>query len=277
MKNFIATFAATLALSLTAQAGENWQLDGLEMPESALFDAQNNRLIISNIKGHPLKADANGYLSLVSLDGQVITEKWAEGMDAPKGMTLVGDTLLVGGINKLHIIDNTNGKLLKTIEVAGAKLLNDITSDGTTAYISDMVTHTIWRYQNGDLTKWLQTPALNHPNGLLLEKDRLIVGSWGPGMQADFSTKAPGDLLSINLKTKKIEVLSPALGNLDGVIHWQSGYAISDWISGDLYIVNAAGELMEKRHIAKGLADIGTTGKTIIAPIMMEGRLLSIH
>ena len=149
------------------------------MPESALFDQQHNRLIVSNIKGHPLEADGNGYLSLVSLDGTVIQPKWAEGMDAPKGMALVGNELLVGGLNKLHVLDRKNGKLLKTVDVTGAKLLNDMTSDGKTAYISDMVTHTIWQYQNGDLTKWMQTPELNHPNGLHLEKGRLIVGSWG--------------------------------------------------------------------------------------------------
>ncbi len=276
MKYLLFYVLLLLSFAQTAQASENWTSENFEMPESALLDSQHNRLIVSNIKGHPGKADGNGYLSLLSPQGKVLNAHWVNGLDAPKGMAIVGNQLLVADLTILHVIDLDNGKIIASHHLEKAKFLNDITSSGNTAWISDFMNDTIWQYRDGELSIWLQSPALNHPNGLLVEKDRLLVGSWGKGMKDDFTTDTPGDLLAIDLKSKKISTLSPSLGNLDGIVALDQGYAVSDWVTGDLFTLNAKGQVLNKQYVAKGLADIGSNKNEILAPLMFDGKIVSL-
>ncbi|TGS80292.1 ATP/GTP-binding protein, partial [Mesorhizobium sp. M2D.F.Ca.ET.178.01.1.1] len=91
------------------QAGELWRAAGFDQPESALFDAANNRIVVSNIAGNPGEADGNGYLSVLSLDGKLVTRHWTDGMDAPKGMALSGGKLYVADITKVRVVDLASG------------------------------------------------------------------------------------------------------------------------------------------------------------------------
>src|SRR5215472_16538367 len=49
---------------------------GRATPESVLYDGQNDRYLVSNINGKPTDADNNGFISILSPDGQVTTLKW---------------------------------------------------------------------------------------------------------------------------------------------------------------------------------------------------------
>ncbi|TIW65791.1 MAG: ATP/GTP-binding protein, partial [Mesorhizobium sp.] len=89
----VSTILAFAAMTPIAEAGEIWRASGFEQPESALFDAANKRIIVSNIAGNPGEADGNGYLSVLSLDGKLVARHWTDGMDAPEGMALSGGKL----------------------------------------------------------------------------------------------------------------------------------------------------------------------------------------
>src|SRR5438128_11263884 len=78
---------------------------GLQTPESVLWDPQQDVYFISNINGQALAADNNGYISRVNPDTMQVEAKWVEGgvkpgvtLNAPKGMAIVGDTLYVADI-----------------------------------------------------------------------------------------------------------------------------------------------------------------------------------
>src|SRR3954451_11843181 len=132
MNRFILpAFAAIIGIATApaVRAGELWRATGLEQPESALFDAANNRIIVSNISGNPGEADGNGYLSLLSLDGKKVTQHWTDGMDAPKGMAIAGGRLYVADITKIRVVDLASGRLIASIAVPNAVFLNDMTSD----------------------------------------------------------------------------------------------------------------------------------------------------
>ena len=73
-----------IATAPAAEAGELWRATGLEQPESALFDAANNRIIVSNIVGNPGDADGNGYLSVLSVDGKTVSRHWTEAWTHPR-------------------------------------------------------------------------------------------------------------------------------------------------------------------------------------------------
>ncbi|KJZ17951.1 hypothetical protein TW80_16445 [Loktanella sp. S4079] len=263
-----ATLAATPAM-----ADPLWTAGPFDMPESAIFDPDSNRIIVSVIGGNPGEADGNGSLALLAADGEILDEVWTTGMDAPKGMAIVEDTLLVADLTRVHEVDLASGKLLRSISAPGAIFLNDITSQNGVAFVSDFMGHKIWRYENGALTLWVDEPALNHPNGLLLDGVSLLVGSWGEGVQQDFSTEKPGSLLSIDISTQEISLIAKDIGNLDGIARIEGQLLVNDWITGTLYEVLTDGNVRPVSQYAPGLADISSHGSMLLLPSMLEGTI----
>lgn len=136
--------------------------------------------------------------------------------------------------------------------------------------------NTIWRYADGRLKKWLETPELNHPNGVLWDEGHLLVGSWGSGLQNDFTTEAPGSLLSIDPASKKISVLVPDVGNIDGIVRLDGKLVLNDWINGKIFTITADKAAIEIGSEPAGLADIGAQGGVLYLPHMLEGRIEAV-
>lgn len=275
MKFLIITgLLATAGIAPSAQADPaGWTAGPFDMPESAIFDDSHNRIVLSVIGGNPGEADGNGALALLSLTGGISDPAWITGLDAPKGMAIVGTTLLVADLARLHEIDLTTGTLLRSLDVEGAVFLNDIASDGQQAFVSDLMANRILRYIDGEVTLWLEDAALHHPNGLLLDADRLLVGSWGQGLRADFTTDQPGDVLSITLADQQIDVIASGVGNLDGVAKIDGHLLVNDWITGEVFKIDASGGLSSVAKFAPGLADISGYENTLLLPSMLDGTL----
>ena len=64
--------AGTLTASAQT-ATESWRLGGLKMPESVIFDTTNNRLIVGNMVTFGPDGGADGYLSIVSPEGKLMS------------------------------------------------------------------------------------------------------------------------------------------------------------------------------------------------------------
>ncbi|MGJ8611447.1 MAG: hypothetical protein ACSHWY_10145, partial [Octadecabacter sp.] len=205
MKTRLTGLALVVAGSAVV-AEERWTTGGFDMPESAIFDTARDRIILSTIIGDPGGMDGQGSLVILTPEGTVIDLAWATGLDAPKGMGIIGDILLVADLTRLHEIDLTTGEIRRSLVLPEAVFLNDVTSDGNVAYVTDLLTDSLWRYADGEVTLWLHDPLLAHPNGVFLDQDRLLVGSWGAGLRDDFTTDVPGSLLSVSLETKEISV-----------------------------------------------------------------------
>jgi hypothetical protein len=76
-----------------AQAAEPekvWQAEGLDGLESAVLDSGEGVLYVSNINGDASAADGNGYISKLSLEGEILDKEWVTGLNAPKGLALHG-------------------------------------------------------------------------------------------------------------------------------------------------------------------------------------------
>ncbi|MDX8458154.1 SMP-30/gluconolactonase/LRE family protein [Mesorhizobium humile] len=281
MKRLIASivFAAIAAVS-AAQAGELWRATGFEQPESALVDAAHDRIVVSNIVGNPGAADGNGYLSLLSMDGKVISSHWVDGMDAPKGMAISGDRLYAADITKVRVVDLASGKLVETIDVPGAVFLNDMTQDSAgKVYVSDMLADAIYSIDGDRPELFVKDALLASPNGVFADGDRLIVASWGKGInKTDFSTAEPGGLLSVDLATKKVTPLPGAqkFADLDGVIAIGDTIYATAYMTGTLYSYKSGGAPTAVAHFKPGSADIGTDGKRIFVPLMGEGEVAAL-
>lgn len=263
-----------------AQAGEIWRASGFEQPESALFDAANKRIIVSNIVGNPGAADGNGYLSVLSLDGKIVTQHWTDGMDAPKGMAISGGKLYVADITKVRVVDLASGKLDSSIDVPKAVFLNDMTADSSgKVYVTDMLADTIYRIDGDRPELFVKDAALASPNGIFADGNRLIVASWGKGIKPDFSTAEPGGLLWVDLATKAISPLPGAqkFADLDGVIAIGDSIYATAYMTGTLYRYHEGGAPEVIATFKPGSADIGTDGKsTIYVPLMNEGAVAAL-
>ncbi|MDX8496562.1 ATP/GTP-binding protein [Mesorhizobium sp. VK22B] len=278
MKSLIASIFAAIAGIATApaaQAGEIWRAGGFEQPESALVDAADKRIVVSNIVGNPGEADGNGYLSLLSLDGKVITRHWVDGMDAPKGMAIVGGKLYAADITKIRVVDLDSGKLVSTIDVPGAVFLNDMTADASgKVYVTDMLADTIYRIDGDKPELFVKDALLASPNGVFADGDRLIVASWGRGIRTDFSTAEPGGVLAIDLASKKVTPLPGAqkFADLDGVIAIGGDIYATAYMTGTLYRYHAGGKPEVVATFKPGSADIGTD----VVPLMNEGEVAAL-
>jgi sugar lactone lactonase YvrE len=267
---------SAIAFIPAAQAGELWRATGLEQPESALFDAANNRIIVSNIVGNPAEVDGNGYLSVLSVDGKVVTQHWTDGMDAPKGSAISGGKLYVADITKVRVVDLASGKLISTIDVPGAVFLNDVTSDQSgKVYVTDMLADAIYRIDGDKPELFVRDAKLAAPNGIFADGGRLIVASWGKGIKADFSTAEPGGLLAVDIASKAISPLPGAqnFADLDGVVAIGDSIYATAYMTGTLYRYKAGGAPEVVAQFKSGSADIGTDGTRIFVPLMNEGEI----
>lgn len=257
-----------------------WTLsEGLAQPESVVYDAKQSRLYVSNVQGHPTKKDAEGYISIVSLDGKLIEKEWVKkALNAPKGMAIVANTLYVSDIDALVAIDINKAEVVERYEVAEAKFLNDVTADKDgNVYVSDMFTNTIHCLCNGKFETWLHDTQLMSPNGLLAEENRLIVASWGITSDG-FATTTAGHLKAVSFADKKITSLGDGkpVGNLDGVeSDGASGYYVTDSMAGKLFHFDAAGKGEEFILLNQGSADHAYIAdqNLLLIPMMNDNQL----
>lgn len=243
--------------SAPARAHTGRTLNGFENPESAPWDGATGSFYVSNIGPgpiNPLGREPDGYLSKVSGEGRLIAAKWVTGLRSPKGIHRRGDDLLVADVGQVVVIDVAGAKIRQTInlEPLGAQFPNDVTVDDRTgdAYVSDTLRNVIYRIPAGGAKAevWLESEALESPNGLFFDGDRLMVASIG--------TANPGRILVVDLASKRLAPLADMapLGRLDGIEKLGS-----DWIvtgNGTLWRVTPDGRASELAKIGNA-ADLG--------------------
>jgi sugar lactone lactonase YvrE len=256
-----------------------WTLsEGLAQPESVVYDAKLSQLYVSNVQGEPGKKDGKGYIARISLAGKLLDKEWVKGLNAPKGMAIVGSILYVSDIDALVAIDINKKVVTMRYEAKDAKFLNDVTVDKAgNVYVSDTFTNTIYCRCDGKFAVWLQDSKLMSPNGLLAEADRLVVGSWGI-IAGGFTTSVAGHLQTISYTDKKIVVLgdSKPVGNLDGLAaDGSGGYYATDWTVGKLFHFNAVGKMRELMRLKQGSADLAYLAdkKLLLIPMMNDNQL----
>jgi outer membrane protein assembly factor BamB len=188
-----------------------WSVEvGIETPESVYVDPKSGEIYVSIIAGMPGEKDGNGRIAKISANGQSTNASWADGMNAPKGLRSFEGTLWTADIDEIIGFDMATGKPTSKVKVTGAQFLNDVAtgSDGT-VYVSDMMGNKIYTLKDGKVGVFAEgEELLEYPNGLLVEGESLVVGSWGKP-EADFTTKVPGRLFKLDLKTKKKTLITP--------------------------------------------------------------------
>lgn len=251
---------------------EEWVLEsGLANPESVVYDKERNVLYVSNVNSAPAEEDGNGYISIVSADGKMLTEKWIEGLSAPKGMAITEKYLYVSDINRLVQIDIEKGQISDSYGVEGAAFLNDVAIDAqNNIYVSDTWTNKIHKITNGKISTLIEDSNLVNPNGLKVYDDALYVVSWST---VDEFKKPIASLKKINLADPKLAFIGNPLGNMDGLERISNGWLASDYTGGIVYAVNDDGYASKIVKLETGTADIGYFASTLFIPSMEDNKL----
>ena len=272
MKNIYTAAAATLfSISLFAQHSleKKWETDStLKTPESVLYDAGNKVLYTSNIDGQGDARDGKGSIGKVGLDGKIIAVDWVSGLNAPKGLALVNNTLWVADLDELVTIDITKGEITQHIKIPGAIFLNDVAADTKgTIYVTDSRNKELWKVDNGRPSKILDSTSLKGPNGVLVyNRDIYVLDN--------------GGLYKVG-KGRSLEKLAEGMeGHTDGVENVQGNeFIVSCW-QGVIYYVNGDGttqKLLDSRDQQMNSADIGYDSKTrmVYVPTFFRNKIVA--
>lgn len=228
--------------ALKLQLTQQWATPQmLKVPESVLYDAHRDALFISNINGSPLEKNGKGFISKVTLSGEIENLEWVTGLNAPKGSGIWQHKFYVTDIDQLVEIDIEAGEITNKYPAENAVFLNDITVDDLgNVYISDMSedNSVIYKFADGKLEVWLQDAQISRPNGLFFEQGKLFVGS------------GDGFLKSIDLTDKSITTVAETGFGIDGVQSDGKGnFLVSDW-QGKTAFVSSTGEVKELMNTA---------------------------
>ncbi|AJC85639.1 hypothetical protein [Campylobacter sp. RM16704] len=271
-----------LALSIlafcSANALEVQEFKGFSHPESVYVD--ENVVYVSNVGKElaPLNKDNDGFISKLDKNGNILELDFIKNLNAPKGMSRIGDILYVVDIDVVYGFNVKNKKEVFKLPLKNAVFLNDIAvlnddvlliSDTGTGYI-----HKVFlkdkKYENFIHLD----PKYGGPNGLLLDKNTLFVAGYDP------SDKLGGKIISIDLDTKKIQELSQKIEQFDGIVFDKNkNILVSSWgkdLQGYIYSLKDGKETKLDLDSIKGPADMFFDGEHLWIPKMAENALIKI-
>ncbi len=226
-------FTANAQMAGTALELEHkWTIDGFDRPESLIPSADGSEIYVSNINGPSSDEDGNGYISRVSLDGQIIEKEWITGLDGPKGFALNDGKIYITDVKDLVMIDVDSKEIINRISVPNAGFLNDVAVVRGDIFFSDTGADTLYRYNDEDgLVKFAAGEVIDGINGLLADGDDLLI-----------TVMRKGNLVSVDLENRSMKVIGGGIVNGDGIgILPNGGYTITSF-TGEIYHIKNATE-----------------------------------
>ena len=273
-----------IALSLITTAilgfASTLTIEGFSSPESTIVN--KNDLYMSNV-GKELKPtlkDGDGFISKLDINGNIKELHFIDGLNAPKGMGIVGNTLFVADIDTLRGFDLSTKKEVFNVVFEGVNFLNDITvKDSNTLFIGASDTSAIYEV-NISNKSYKKLMDFTVANGLFYEDGILYTAQLGSTTQNMFDGK--GKLYKIDLKdNNKLTQLGTFEGVLDGVHKVGNKVYVSDWGNAKktgiirVYDLETKKESVLETELFMGAADfwIDEKSKKIFMPQMIGGKV----
>lgn len=258
---------------VAAQDAVPAKISGLKNPESVVA-GPDGRIYVSEIG--EFGKDGDGLISVIDAGGT--RHVFSQGMNDPKGLAFSGNRLYVADKNRVLRVGRDG--VWEVFAAAEAfprppQFLNDVETDRQgNIYVSDTGDMqgkggAVYRIgQNGKVSVVVddRNPALQGPNGLLMEAD-------GSLLEVDFLS---GILYRIRLRGGEMTRLADGFGGGDGVVRGSGGVLyVSDWKNGKVFSVSREGTVREIRTGFMAAADIGLSpdGRFLLVPDMKAGEL----
>lgn len=262
---------------ITPEAVEFTKITGLKTPESVV-QAKDGKIYVSEING--FDKDGDGQISIVE-NGQVSV--FADGLDDPKGLVIIGDSLYVADKTKIVSINLADSTQKAVFVPASAfpktpQFLNDLEADPQgNLYVSDsgnMETGkggVIYKINaRGEVTKLID----GEDNALVLAPNGLLADDTGKFLlYVDFTS---GILYTLNTETAELSDMNEGFGGGDGLVHHSSGTMyVSDWKNGKVFAVSVTGDITNIGPQYQAAADIALTKdeRYLMVPDMKAGEL----
>jgi DNA-binding beta-propeller fold protein YncE len=271
--SILCCLCSTLNLVSAPKLVEKWRTEPVfEVPESVCLDPDQKLVYVSNISGSPSAKDGNGFISKVSLDGEVLELKWVSGLNAPKGMAVQGRFLYVTDIDVLVRINRETGEILNRYPAKDAQFLNDVATDPKGNIItgdSSENSTTLYSLNMDRLQIWRKGAPVNRPNGLSFFGDYLFVGNVGDG-----------ELLKVNPRTKSARSVGNAESRIDGLEPLKDrSYLVSNFL-GRISWISATGELQvlqdtESQGVNAADFEYVEELRLLIVPTFFDNRLVA--
>jgi hypothetical protein len=226
-----------------------WETGGLSVPESVYPVPDEKIMYVSNIGGqNPTEKAGNGFISILTMDGEIKNLKWVTGLNAPKGMEIVNGKLFVTDIDRLVQIDIKSGIIDKFYPIEGSKFLNDIAAGpGGELYVSETQTKKVFKFEKGYAGVFVESDDWKGPNGIIMYNGKVLMGAGDNVVQIDPTTKVFNDYL-VNT------------GGVDGLASiGPENFIFSDWV-GKIYSMKKGEEkelLLDISDVQRNAADFG--------------------
>lgn len=227
-----------VCLSMAAQAVKIFESEAIfRAPESIVYDSLNKVLYVSNYTG-PLKDGSfygNHSLTKIDLEGNILADKWLDGLSSPTGICIWEDKLFI--VERFGVVEYNlrERKVTNKYYIKTSDFLNDISVDKKgSLYVTVSGTKKIYRIIEGQVELWIEHDSIDNPNGILCHNGIVLVGTTSDGC---LKTIDP-----ISKEIKKIAYLGEK--TVDGIRPCGEGYLVS-LFEGNLFWVGLDGEVRE--------------------------------
>ena len=277
--------AAICNFTLAAQAQSiTSTIEGLAHPESVVGSGQY--LYVGNVgnKLQPSAKDGDGFISKVNMKtGEIeqlhfLPNKNAK-LNAPKGLTIVNNTLYLADIDRVVGFDLKSGKMVFELSIPEAGFLNDIVAQNPqTLYVSATNIGKIAKIDvPNESYRFLDIPKIDGANGLDFNTDKSILYCVGYGSN--------GQIHQITLDPLTSKTISGYQGLLDGAQYNKGTLYFSDWKSSAKNgVINSLDTqsnnitTLDLKELIGGPADfyLDKDSKTLYVPGMLESNIYVI-
>jgi len=241
-----------------------WIATGFSEPEGVAL-SPDGAYFISNVGGEEVARDGAGWISKVAANGEIITERFIDGLNAPKGMAVSDGFLYVADIDEVRTFDAVSGEAGAVIPIPGGVFLNDATVWQDEIYVSDSGTGRIWRLSAEGPVVWREGEDLNGVNGLLGDGARMLI-----------STMTSGALIEATADGGSRDIAN-GMADADGIgivpQEFGGGYLVSAW-PGEIYHVSDGGAVTSLRNTRDAGVlqnDLTVFGDVVVVPNWVPG------
>lgn len=286
MKTTITTLLCALVLSGCVTTSSNvptaWQAtevsnqEGFSTPECVVADGQGNVFVsnIAPVDGVYWDDDGSGFISQLDKDGKLQAEQWVGSTEnspihSPKGMCILDGWLYINDSTRVRRckIDDPAATLEDTEISLGTKY-NDLATDGTHLYISDMGKGIVLKVdpESGDEQ---EIPAPESVNGVTAHNGQLFAVSWEHHEVYELDPKGEAEPVSFDLASN--------FTNLDGIEVLDDGsFIISDFKGNQVSLIYPDRKTVTQFIEIQSPADIGIdrTRNLLYVPQFTENKVV---
>ncbi len=232
------------------------EVGGFDIPECVVVDKSTGDIYVSNIvtaEEAYWTDDGNGFISLLSSDGQIKELEWLIGtpeipIHTPKGMAICGGWLYFTDNASLKRVSLDGSKKVEIIPLDQTQQLNDLATDGTSLWLTDSGAGKAYHLDQQGTVQ--EIPAVENINGITPWKGRLFAVSWK--LHEVYELDPSGK------NTHKAFGLSDHFVNLDGIEVLDDGtFILSDFKGNQIVAVLPDRKTVIKLADAESAADIG--------------------